>query len=204
MTNFDINNIEGIDADIETSLKDYGLAWIEGVDEIIFYYGIEWTNKGGIAEYSKFDFCTFKTSMDVKKEFDWVEWNEIYSYTGLDSKQWDSMPITLKINDLYGYYGYINVFGNTYHDGLKYDDIIKGGQKNIMIQSELEYTKEDGTGVHSDLEPFGGCFNNIDKDFRLFLHDCLDEWLNNSNGTGCFYIKDENHDIYNKNDEKTR
>ena len=31
----------------------------------------------------------------------------------------------------------------------------------------------------------------IDEEHRKFLHVCLDEWINHSNGTGCFYIKDE-------------
>lgn len=48
--------------------------------------------------------------------------------------------------------------------------------------------------VHSDI-----CFNcgpHTDKnkpltdEHRQFLHDCLDEWLNQSNGTGAFWCGD--------------
>ncbi len=48
--------------------------------------------------------------------------------------------------------------------------------------------------VHSDL-----CFNCNDGDaeltdvYRKLLHDCLDEWLNKSNGTGAFWIGDSDY-----------
>jgi hypothetical protein len=30
-----------------------------------------------------------------------------------------------------------------------------------------------------------------DAEYRDFLHECLDEWLNKSRGTGYFYIAEE-------------
>jgi hypothetical protein len=61
-----------------------------------------------------------------------------------------------------------------------------------IVRAEIEYMKEDRTWVHSDIEPHGGCkFNDLDDKHRKFLHDCLDEWIDKSNGTGCFYIRDE-------------
>lgn len=65
---------------------------------------------------------------------------------------------------------------------------------------EISYDTNDG-GVHSDI-----CFNNADNhneernpgalpdaDFRQFVHNCLDEWLNKSNGTGGFWIGDPDY-----------
>ncbi len=67
---------------------------------------------------------------------------------------------------------------------------------NIIVQAEIEYQKKDKTWIHSDIEPYGGCkFKDLDDDHRKFLHDCLDEWIDNSDGTGCFYIKDETFTI---------
>lgn len=50
----------------------------------------------------------------------------------------------------------------------------------------------EGYWVHSDI-----CFNcgsedakEITEEHRKFLHDCLDEWLNKSNGTGAFWVGD--------------
>lgn len=45
--------------------------------------------------------------------------------------------------------------------------------------------------IHSDI-----CFecdpeledSPLTEDHRKFLHDCLDEWLNKSNGTGIFWV----------------
>lgn len=65
---------------------------------------------------------------------------------------------------------------------------------------EIQYEREDGL-VHSDI-----CFNccnpsNSDRalteDYRKFVHECLDEWLNKSNGTGFFYLANPQNIIEN-------
>lgn len=64
----------------------------------------------------------------------------------------------------------------------------------MEIQAEIEYVRENGEKIHSDIEP-GGCNSASlqDEDYRKYLHKCLDEWLDSSNGTGGFYIKDVNY-----------
>jgi hypothetical protein len=55
---------------------------------------------------------------------------------------------------------------------------------------EITYDNHKG-GVHSDI-----CWNcdtkgqPMDPDYRKFLHDCLDEWINKSKGTGAFWLGD--------------
>ena len=69
----------------------------------------------------------------------------------------------------------------------------------MTIHAEIEYVrKEDNMRIHSDICPPNCNFENIDKEYRKFLHSCLDEWLDESNGTCGFYIKEEkyNFDIY--------
>ena len=62
------------------------------------------------------------------------------------------------------------------------------------VHGEIEYTRgEDGVSVHSDVCPPDCDFDNINAEYRKFLHDALDEWLDKSNGTGGFYIKQENY-----------
>ena len=56
------------------------------------------------------------------------------------------------------------------------------------VHAEIEYRREDETWVHSDICPPGCDLNNLDDEYRKYLHDCLDEWLNKSRGTGIFYI----------------
>ncbi len=62
----------------------------------------------------------------------------------------------------------------------------------MKFHGEIQYETNNGN-VHSDI-----CFNcnpdTEDKAYsvehRKFLHACLDEWLNQSNGTGAFWIGD--------------
>lgn len=56
---------------------------------------------------------------------------------------------------------------------------------------EITYDTENG-GVHSDI----GVRSNeeaVTDDYRQFLHNCLDEWLNKSNGTGAFWVGDSDY-----------
>ena len=56
---------------------------------------------------------------------------------------------------------------------------------------EIIYDTPEG-GVHSDI-----CHHNdgqpIGDGYRKFLHDCLDEWLNKSGGTGAFWVGDPDY-----------
>ena len=115
------NNLEGNDVSIEISLKEYGLAWIETDTEFMLYYGIKHDGN----EYIRFDFCSFSKDMDVKKDFDWVNFEDVESYTGMS---FNDMTFTQQISDLFAYYGHENVFGSSYWGGLTYDEIcIKKG-----------------------------------------------------------------------------
>jgi len=53
---------------------------------------------------------------------------------------------------------------------------------------EILYDTPEG-GVHSDI-----CHHSdnqpIGPNYRQYLHDSLDEWLNKSNGTGAFWVGD--------------
>lgn len=70
------------------------------------------------------------------------------------------------------------------------------------VQAEIEYQREDGIWVHSDIEPYGGCrFEDLDDKHRQYLHDCLDEWIDKSRGTGCFYIKNVKFHILNEGED---
>ena len=55
------------------------------------------------------------------------------------------------------------------------------------VHAEVAYG-EGAESVHSDICPREHFFFYIDDEYREFLHANLDEWLNNSNGTGFFYI----------------
>jgi len=64
------------------------------------------------------------------------------------------------------------------------------------VHAEIEYLTraEMCNKVHSDICPPGCSSANMDDEsWRKFLHECLDEWLDTSDGTGGFYIKQEGY-----------
>lgn len=71
------------------------------------------------------------------------------------------------------------------------------------LQAEIEYQRQNGSKiwVHSDIEPKGWDFYQIDAEYREHLHALLDEWLDKSGGTGCFYIKDKSFVIEQQDNE---
>ena len=118
MTRFNISNIEGPDADIETSLFEYGLAWILSNDgkEYRFWSGIRHDG----SYYDRFDWGDLNADLDVYKEFDWANFDSVLSFVGLTKDEWDEMDLPYKISDLVSYYGRENVFGECYDHGFKY------------------------------------------------------------------------------------
>lgn len=113
---YDHSQLEGMDDNIETSLKEYGLAWIEAEDEYLFYYGIEYGEEG----WERFDCCSLQKDLDFKDEYLFVDWDSINSFIGMS---FDDMTFPQKISDLLSYYGYQNIFGETYYQGLTYTEI---------------------------------------------------------------------------------
>lgn len=114
---YDITKIEGPDADIETSLKEYGIAWIEGPDNtVMFYYGI---GRDG-EEYVRFDGCSFPADMDIRKEFDWCEFGRVSDFIGSDIFEGSFIQ---QIQDLVAYCGCEEIFGSSYWEGFTYEEI---------------------------------------------------------------------------------
>lgn len=112
--------LQGIDVCIETSLKEYGFAWMERENDFLFYYGIAIDSKG---EYTSFDYCYISKDCNVEKEFDWVNWKDFLHCLSTFSINWLAFSLPRKIYDLIGYYGYENVFGTSYNEGRTYKEI---------------------------------------------------------------------------------
>lgn len=64
------------------------------------------------------------------------------------------------------------------------------------VHAEIVYTHKERGSIHSDICP-PKCHKDglKDEEYRKFLHTCLDEWLNESEGTGVFYIKEQDYPI---------
>ena len=64
------------------------------------------------------------------------------------------------------------------------------------VHAEIEYFKENGESIHSDIcPPECSSYNVNDPYWRKLLHDCLDEWLDKSRGTKGFYVCEESYMI---------
>lgn len=62
----------------------------------------------------------------------------------------------------------------------------------MEVHAEIEYREQNGNSIHSDICPPGCSSENMnDEEWRKLMHDCLDEWISKSGGTGIFYIKGE-------------
>jgi len=118
------NKIEliGSDANLETSLKEYGLAWHQSGDELTFIYGVE-VNES--CEYIEFSECALNAN-DFQQDFDWIEesdWQSIYSFIGLNAKAFQELPFEQKIETLLLYFGTENVFGIDYGNAMSFDEL---------------------------------------------------------------------------------
>ena len=63
--------------------------------------------------------------------------------------------------------------------------------KNVHAEIQYRVETEGGSNIHSDICPSECKLSNMTPEHRKFLHVCLDEWLDKSNGTGAFYIAEE-------------
>lgn len=66
-------------------------------------------------------------------------------------------------------------------------------QEEATSMTDKEFCGEiiyfpEGTSVHSDICKHSEGQPNAD--YRQFLHNCLDEWLNKADGTGAFWVGD--------------
>jgi len=105
----------GIDCNVKISLFEYNLIWKIGENEIRFIYKIN---------DNKFDSSDIDKNIDIYKEYDWIDWQNIYSYLGTNKIEFDLMDLTLKINVLLNYYGHENIFGSCYYP-LTFKDILR-------------------------------------------------------------------------------
>jgi len=106
----------GIDACLETSLLEYGIACIDEGNQTKFLYGISYDG----SNFDRFDYAFFDSDLDVKKEFDWIKsWGSFYETYGMSESEWGNMRLLDKISDLVSYFGTENIFGSSYGEGVE-------------------------------------------------------------------------------------
>ena len=120
---FDHAKLEGVDKNIEISLKEYGIAWLEDKENYFFYYGSKYDDSLG--EFIRFNSGWFSKSISLKKEFSWItdkDWKKVESFCDIF---WE-MSFMHQINTLYCFYGPENVFGTSSWEGFTFEEVISG------------------------------------------------------------------------------
>jgi len=101
----------GADVSISESLFTYGLIWKASKTDLHFIFGVDLDDAG---VYTSFNWADIAIDCDIKEEYDWVNFESIYSYTGMTKNQWGELTTPQKILDLVAYYGRENVFGDSF------------------------------------------------------------------------------------------
>jgi hypothetical protein len=100
---------EGVDASLEISLMEYGLAWKKLYDgEYIFVYQAD---RG-----DEFDAIILNSKDDLIES--WMDLDLILSFTGYSEEEFLSRPYPNRVQDLYVYYGHENLFGCRHGEGF--------------------------------------------------------------------------------------
>ena len=109
---------QGTDASLAISVFDYNFSWreLEEPDEygdvFLFIYRI--TDRPALC----FDRLSMRSTVDLRKEYNWVDWSSFLSTIGIDHEGWDAQPFPIRIYDLFNYYGYENIFGSSHWEGF--------------------------------------------------------------------------------------
>ena len=101
-------NLEGIDVNLEISLKGYGIAWriLPSKNIVRFFVGytLVQTECGGY-DFTEFEMVEYPLDLDVRDEYDWVNFDDVYSFVGMSGDEWDKLTLPQKMCDLKSYYG---------------------------------------------------------------------------------------------------
>ena len=115
---------QGIDVCLETSLLEYGMVWKETDTEYIFLYnGTTVYHGANETEYGYFYWCGFSKDTDITVEFDWVEWESFLQFIDSDMAEFKNTPLPFQIFQLNLYYGFLNIFGEQYYEGFKFEKL---------------------------------------------------------------------------------
>jgi len=106
-------NLQGVDVNLEISLKEYGIAWriLPTKNIIRFFVGyMPEKNECGDYGFTEFDVAEYSLDLDVREEYKWANFDEVYSFVGMQGDEWDELPLSQKMCDLKSYYGSDNIF----------------------------------------------------------------------------------------------
>lgn len=118
---------QGVDASLEHSLFEYGMAWRRNLlrhdkAEFVFYYRINGEDNDDLARFSFAIFYDFQLIRSIKEEFNWIDedsWKSFYETMGTTESDWLKLPFGQQIYDLANHWGQENIFGANYWEGFQ-------------------------------------------------------------------------------------
>ena len=106
------DGFKGTDVDLDTSLVEYGLAWLVTPEDnaIEFLYSVNG---------SETVFDRYHTFLDenVREEYNWVDWISFLEPYGMSECEFDELPVWEQYFMLFREYGKEDIFGSTYYEG---------------------------------------------------------------------------------------
>lgn len=109
----DAQGFEGVDASLEISLAEYGLAWrpLPESGEVLFVHRHPYVT-------GRFERTRLAADTDPRREWGWVDWPRFLETCGAEAAEWDALPLTQRVFDLVNYYGPLEIFGGPYAPGF--------------------------------------------------------------------------------------
>lgn len=108
----------GQDINLNIALSEYGLCWklfnrstkntVKG--EYLFWYGVVSESDG----WTQFDYAYLQPN-HFTSDFGWCDFNGVATCCGMSVNEWMESPFENRICDLCNYYGFIEVFGESYN-----------------------------------------------------------------------------------------
>ena len=188
MKNYSVNEInsiaklrdlgfEGVDANLEESLFEYGMVWKEGEyeGEWLFVHATPQTCGLPINDDKKFD-STPMTEQDLS----WLNEKQIKgiaNYAGMTVEEWKEIPFYQRIHDAVNYFGFEAIFGSSYggfniSNGVYRIPVTWGMCGEVEVHAEsLEEAKElvCAMNLPVDGEYVNGSFD-INHDFAAEMY----------------------------------
>ena len=115
----------GIDANIKTSLLEYGLIVNDNVDEdyqhkVIFV--VDWKDYDQPKAYN----YSYISDEDIRVIFDedWFDQKGFLYFIRLTEKEFFNASLASQLDDMISYYGKLNILGDVFRDGYNLTELI--------------------------------------------------------------------------------
>lgn len=123
------DGFKGTDVDLDTSLVEYGLAWLVTPEDnaIEFLYAVNGSE-------TVFDRCYTSLGENVREEYNWVDWVSFLEPYGMNEGEFDELPVWDQYFMLFREYGNEEIFGSAYYEG----ETVRTSSYDSAIESQAD------------------------------------------------------------------